>query len=139
MTARWRCASCCDRRETALIDSTDIRLLAEVGFLAAARGDIRNAQAIFLALERLRPAASFPYVGMAAALMNAGKPDEAVQVLDRGLRAAGPQEQEELQAFRGLALHLAGRASESQRALQLAGDLPLARVMRGERTETIQT
>lgn len=110
-----------------------------MGFLAAARGDVRNAEVIFRALERIRPAANFPYVGMAAALMNAGKPDEAVRVLDRGLKAACPQDQQELQVFRGLALQLAGRTCESQRALQLAGDLPLARAMRGDRTETVQT
>ncbi len=110
-----------------------------MGFLAAARGDTRRAEVIFRALERVRPAATFPYVGVAAALMNAGRPDEAVQELDRGLKAVGPQDQEELQAFRGLALQLAGRTSESRRALQLAGDLPLARAMRGEPAETIQT
>ncbi len=123
-----------------LPDPTDIRLLTEVGFLAAALGDIRRAQVIFRALERVRPAAHFPYVGMAAALMNAGKPDEAVRELDRGLKAVvDPQDQAELQAFRGLALQLAGRTSESRRALALAGDVPLARAMRGERAETIQT
>lgn len=122
-----------------LPDSTDIRLLTEVGFLAAARGDIRNAEVIFRALERIRPAANFPYVGMAAALMNAGRYDEAVRELERGLKAVDPQEHQELQAFRGLALQLAGRVSESRRALALAGELPLARAMRGDRVETIQT
>ena len=121
-----------------LPDPTDIRLLTEVGFLAAACGDTRRAQAIFSALERVRPAANFPYVGMAAALMNAGRPDEAVRELDRGLKAVGPQDQQELQAFRGLALQLAGRTSESRQALALAGDLPLAKAMRGERAEAIQ-
>ena len=122
-----------------LPESNDIRLLAEVGFLAAARGDIRNAEAIFRGLERVRPAANFPYVGLAAALMNGGRLDEAVQVLDRGLTSVGPQDQAELQAFRALVLQLGGRTSESRRALVLAGDLPLARAMRGERTEMVQT
>lgn len=110
-----------------------------MGFLAAAQGDVRRAQVIFHALEKVRPQASFPYVGMAVALMNAGRHDEAAQELDRGLASAGAVEQPELQAFRGLALQLAGRASESLRALQVAGDVPLARAMRGERAETIQT
>lgn len=123
----------------ALIASTDIRLLTEVGFLAAAQGDVRRAEVIFRALQRVRPAASFPYVGLAAALMNAGRADEAVRVLDEGVEEGGPQDLPELQAFRGLALQLAGRASESMRALQLAGDVSLARVMRGERNETTPT
>ena len=121
-----------------LPDSTDIRLLTEVGFLAAARGDTRRADVIFRALERVRPAASFPYVGMAAALMNVGRYDEAAGELGRGLMVEGLQDPQELQAFRALALQLAGRTSESQRALHLAGDMPLAQAMRGERAESIQ-
>lgn len=77
--------------------------------------------------------AVFPYVGWAMACMNAGRPDEAVVVLDRGLRRVPREEQGELQAFRGLALQLAGRAAESARALQAAGEVPLARAMRGDK------
>ena len=114
------------------MESDDIRLLTEVGFLAAARGDLQRAQQIFGALERLRPNAAFPCIGMAVTLLNTGKPVEAVQELDRGLQRVPPADAADLHAFRGLALQKAGRQSESQRALRQAGAHPLAQAMLGE-------
>jgi hypothetical protein len=54
-----------------------------------------------------------------------------VRILDRGLAQADDESRADLQAFRGLALQLAGRASESTRALQAAGDHRLALAMLG--------
>jgi hypothetical protein len=113
--------------------------LTEAGFLAAARGDLRRAEAVFGALERCRPLAAFPYVGQAVALMNAGQADEAARVLERGAAIASGEAAAELQAFRGLALQLAGRAGESLRALRAAGDQPLALAMLGEKKFTAPT
>ncbi|HSV44835.1 MAG TPA: hypothetical protein VLJ58_03500, partial [Ramlibacter sp.] len=115
-----------------LLPPEDIKLLTEVGFLASARADVRRAETVFGALEQLRPDAAFPYVGAATALLNAGRAEEAVAALDRGLAADGQRDAGELQAFRGLALQLAGRASESVRAMRAAGDTRLARAMLGE-------
>lgn len=122
----------------ALLDSEAIRSLTEVGFLAAARREVRRAERIFGALELARPQAVFAYVGLASAYLNAGRPDEAVAVLDRGLRVADAQVRGELHAFRGLALHAAGRNAESLRALQRAGDIPLARRMLGQQEAQIE-
>lgn len=88
---------------------------------------------MFDALELVRPTAAFPYVGLAMACMNAGRPDEAVAVVDRGLRRVPREEQGQLHAFRALALQLAGRAAESARALACAGEVPLAMAMRGDK------
>jgi hypothetical protein len=93
---------------------------------------VRRAQAVFGALESVRPQAAFPYVGQAVALLNAGRGDDAVAVLERGLAAPGQADGGELQAFRGLALQLAGRSSESIRAMRAAGDTRLARAMLGD-------
>ena len=65
-------------------------------------------------------------------LLNQGRGDDAVRELDSGLAAAGEDARAELSAFRGFALQLAGRASESVRALRSAGEHPLARSMLGE-------
>jgi len=127
----------CSGPEAALADplaSDDVRLLAEVGFLAAARADVRRAEVIFGALERVRPTHGFPYAGLAACYMNAGRGDDAVRVLERGTAQVPPEAFTELEAFRALALHLAGRNSESQRAAHAAGSAPLALAMRGQST-----
>lgn len=104
----------------------DLRMLTEVGFLAGTRGDLASARAIFGALELCRPTACFPYIGLASALLGWRKHDEAVRTLDRGLALVDSSEVAEMQAMRALALHLAGRASESARAIKAAGDHPMA-------------
>lgn len=88
---------------------------------------------IFGALERVRPARGFPYAGLAACYMNAQRADDAVRVLERGTAQVPAQEFAELEALRALALQLAGRSSESQRAARAAGDSPLARSLLGQR------
>lgn len=106
--------------------------MTEVGFLAAARADVRRAEIIFGALERLRPRGAYVYVGLAATYLNAGRPEDAVQVLDRGLALMAPADRAEVQAVRGLALQMAGRASESIRAARDAQASNLARAMLGQ-------
>lgn len=73
------------------------------------------------------------HVGLAMAYLNAGRGEAAVDVLWRALaQIEDAAERREIEAFRGLALLLAGRHSESVRALQAAAGHPLARVMLGE-------
>ncbi len=115
-----------------LVDSNEVRLLAEIGFLAAARGDVSRAQRIFGALECIRPACAAVYVGLASAFLNRGGFDEALRILDRGLLFVEPADARVLHAFRALAFELAGRGSERLRALRQAGNLPLALAMQGE-------
>jgi hypothetical protein len=134
--ARWPCAGS-SNREPSLLEAEDIRLLTEVGFLAAARGDLRRAEVIFGALQSHRPGAAFAYVGPAMAMLNRGQSDEAVRELDRGIALAGGESRAELLAFRGLALQLAGRASESLRALRAASSHPLAQHMLGEEPSAV--
>ena len=118
-------------RENALLQTEEIKLLTEIGFVAAGRGDVKHATIIFAALQRLRPQRAFAYVGQALALMNALRHDEAAVLLDRAAEHVLASEQAELNVFRGLALQLAGRSSESVRALQAASSLRIARMMLG--------
>jgi thioredoxin-like negative regulator of GroEL len=115
-----------------LLDSNDIRLLTEVGFLASARADVPRAEAIFGALACVRPDRNFAYVGLAMAYLNAGRADEAAQVLGRGAGLVNAQEAPVLEAVRALALQMAGRAAESQRVLLAAAPTRLASVMQGQ-------
>lgn len=111
------------------LNSEEIRLLTEVGFLAAALGNVPRAETIFCALERVRPTRAFPYVGLATCYMNAARPDDAVRALDRGAPSVTPDDFAVLEALRALALQLAGRRSESLRAARAASDAPLAQAM----------
>lgn len=106
------------------LDSDEIRLLTEVGFVAAGAAQVGRAEEIFSALAHLRPQRAFPYIGWAVAHLNAGQAQEAVNVLDRAKAAGrlGPDSAElvEIETFRGLALQMASRTAESRRALEWA-------------------
>lgn len=107
-------------------------MLTEIGFLAAGRGDIPKAEAIFGALRSLRPQRAFAYVGLAVAYLNADRQEEAAQLLWQSLaQVDDPGERADIEAFRGLALQLAGRHSESIKALESAGPHMIALSMLG--------
>ena len=61
--------------------SNEIRLLAELGFMAAASGQVAAATEIFEALIRLRPTKAFPYVGKAVAFLYVGSVTSAIELL----------------------------------------------------------
>lgn len=111
------------------LDTDEVHLLTEIGFLAAARADVPRAEVIFGALERVRPRRGFPYVGLAVSYLNAQRADDAVSALNRGGACVGVDEFAEVEALRALALHLAGRSSESRRAAQAATASPLGRAL----------
>lgn len=119
---------------TSPLSSEEIKLLTEVGFLAASRGDAKRAKGIFIGLQKLRPQRAFAYVGLAVALMNTGRHDEAATLLTNAVERVDLEEQGEVNAFLGLALQLAGRTSESLRALHAASECRLAQVMLGQCT-----
>ncbi|WP_159910928.1 M48 family metallopeptidase [Pantoea sp. 18069] len=100
-----------------LPEPPDVQLLTQVGFLAAGRGDAPRALRIFEALALLRPDHAFAFVGLATALLNAGRAIDAVQRLHTVRLPDGP-ESDMLEAFKGLALQLAGRSSESTYVLR---------------------
>ncbi|WP_323018738.1 hypothetical protein [Castellaniella sp.] len=106
--------------ETAFVlEAEDARFLAEVGMLAASRGDLSRADRIFGFLRQVRPERAFPLVGLAVARLNAGRAEEAARLL-QDVHLADLQEQAVVQSWCGLALQLAGHGAESRRMLSLA-------------------
>jgi hypothetical protein len=101
----------------------DVRLLTQAGFLASGQGDVGRARRIFNGLALARPGRAFHAVGLALAFLNAARTAEAVQVLAQA-EAANADERETLDAWRGLALQLDGRADESRRLLRAVADAP---------------
>ena len=90
-----------------------IRLLTEIGLLAAGRGRLRECQEIMQGIAALRPGASQPFIAVALAYLNAGRPADAVRLLrDEALPAVNPEEADMVRAFLGLSLHLDGRPRE---------------------------
>lgn len=100
-----------------ILCSEEIRLLVDVGFVAAGLGLVPQAQAIFDGLRLFRPDASFADIGISTALMNAGQADEAVRFLQRRHDRVSPSDQT-LQVFLGVAMRLAGRTGESEAILR---------------------
>ncbi|HYC37711.1 MAG TPA: hypothetical protein VEC19_14890 [Usitatibacter sp.] len=112
----------CDEDDASAVErdgvtSAQVRTLTEIGMIAAGRGMPVEALAIFEALQQLRPQRAFPYIGLALTHMNAGRPEEAVRVIERDGLAACPGDTD-LRAFLGLALKLAQRPAESVRVLE---------------------
>jgi hypothetical protein len=105
------------------LSAEDVRLLTQAGFLASGQGDVGRARRIFNGLALARPGRAFHAVGLALAFLNAARTAEAVQVLAQA-EAADADERETLDAWRGLALQLDGRADESRRLLRAVADAP---------------
>lgn len=85
--------------------------------MASARADIQRAERIFGALLRVRPDRAFAPIGLATALLNAGRAGDAVARLADARPSPG-EETDVVQAFLGLALQLDGRAGEAMRVLR---------------------
>lgn len=113
------------------VDADQLRMLAQIGFIAAARARVADAEAIFAAIAIERPTRAAAYMGLAIAYLTSGRSQDALAALDRGLAVQGQSETAELHALRGVTLQLSGRASESLQALRAAGDHPIAKAMLG--------
>lgn len=108
------------------ISHDDLKLLVEVGMLAATRGEITAAKAIFSAIEHVRPEAAASYAGPAVAYLFRGRPADAAEQLRRGLAKVPPDDRQPLQVLLGLALQLDACNAESLKVLRGAGDHPIA-------------
>ncbi len=112
-----------------MVDPDELRLLADVGLIAALQGDLAAADGIFRAVESERPAAAVSYIGPAVARLCLSQPAAAIECLQRGLKKVPLDDQSELHAVLGVAYQIDGQSAASHRALRAAGDLPLARAM----------
>lgn len=101
-----------------VLAADDQRLLAEIGFMAAAAGHDKPALAIFTSLRVLSPGRTHPYLGLAMAHIGAGRSEQAVQLLRDEAMPAVDDDVHEIELFLGLALHMARRGDESRRVLE---------------------
>ena len=114
-----------------ILSSDDVRLLSDIGFVAACSSQRERAIQIFQALTLFRPLKAFPYLGLAVANLNAKKPADAIQALALGKRvlAAAPARSDELKEdyamlgmFEGLAAQADNRRTEGLKLIEAALD-----------------
>jgi hypothetical protein len=94
-----------------------VRLMMEIGYLASGNGFSAEAEAIFEGLRAVRPRSEVPIIGLAVNRMNAGRPLEAVSLLQEQALRLCPGSELGL-GFLGLALRLAGHTGRSQSVLK---------------------
>lgn len=108
----------------------EIRVLAQVGLMAARACDTDTAEVIFSAIERSHPLRSMAYVGQVMARLAVGRVPDALLAAERGLQKVRPEDRAELHGFRALALKAAGRHQVCKEALDQAGETPIAQALR---------
>jgi predicted Zn-dependent protease len=96
--------------------SNEIRLLSELGFMAAASGQVAAATEIFEALICLRPTKSFPYVGKAVALLYVGSFPAAIDLLLAATQVVDA-DQEQIWIYLALAFQRSGYVAKSRKIL----------------------
>lgn len=101
-----------------LLGADEVRLLTQVGYLAAGWGRVAQAECIFAALQQERPQQSFALLGVPTALLNAGRHFEAVQRLQAIAPLPEGEEADMVGAFLGLALQLDTRNAQAQQVLR---------------------
>lgn len=107
-----------------VLDAAEAKLLSEIGFIAAYRGDVVLADAVFDSLARLRPNRAYPWIGKSLARFHKGKADEAAALLERQIPQMAADEIGVLQAWRGMALQLSGHTSQAQTLLEQVAAVP---------------
>jgi Flp pilus assembly protein TadD len=102
------------------LEPAEVRRLVSIGFHALLNGKPEAAQRLFEGLSLVRPHEGFPRIGCALALMQRGRAEEAVKVLEDALRRC-PND-EHVRVFLGMSLRLANRGSQAGAVLApLAG------------------
>ncbi len=99
-----------------MVSAEILRKLADIGFMATSGGFFRQADAIFSSIELSRKDNILPYMGKALNLMNMEKNQEALDMIENKALKIEP-ENHVLHAFKGMALMLLGRNSESENCL----------------------
>ncbi len=92
-------------------------LLAEIGFMAGGHGYQVEMERICDGLEAEDPSDGKPVIIRALGRMNQGQVETSVSMLEQAL-SDGKSEQPLLQAFLGMAYHLAGRNRDKHRLLE---------------------
>lgn len=108
------------------LETEDVRMLVDIGFIALSRGVDGHAAAIFEGVKAARPTEEAGHLGAALVHLYKGELDAAVAAL----RKLPPSDA--AQTFLGLALSRQGDTSEARRILggviDTAPDTPFARL-----------
>ena len=96
-----------------------VKLLTEIGFMAAAHCRVKEATTIFEGLQAMRPDSEYPAIGLAVAQLSGKHFDQAIKLLRENALAKNP-DSADAKSFLGLALKMAGRTSESETPLKEA-------------------
>ena len=94
-----------------IVTTEDLRLLADIGFIAGSRGSGDQANAIFAAIRVLRPNQEAGFLGSAMVHILAGDPDAAIKELN------GAPATTATKTFLGIALLLNGSTFDGREAL----------------------
>ena len=97
-------------------DGADLRLLGELGLLAAGRGMAREAEAIAAGFAAWRPGSALAGIVRALAAMGAGRDGEAARILREDALRAEP-DSADARALLGLALERAGYRQAAEAVL----------------------
>ena len=101
--------------------SNEIRLLAELGFMAAASGQLAIATEIFDSLIYLRPKKAFPYVGKSIAFLYVGLIAAAVGLLSAASQVV-ETDQEQIWIYLALAFQRMGDLAKARKILDFLLD-----------------
>jgi cytochrome c-type biogenesis protein CcmH/NrfG len=112
-----------EKAGSAILDSDEVQLLADLGFMAGNLGHGKEAFAIFDAMTVLRPGQVFVELGHALARMGTGHYQEAATQLAKKSLVAHPHS-EDVRIFLGWSLMLAKRPDEARAALAPLLELP---------------
>ena len=98
-----------------VLQTEQIKLLAEIAFAATGRKDYARAETIFQSLLVLRPERDFPYLGLGINYLNAGRALDAILILEKGRKMA--PDSPDLAVFLALALRNTKRNGEAAKLL----------------------
>ncbi len=109
-----------------LLKQDDIRMLADIGFIAVSRGFKEHALAIFEAVKVVRPKGEAGYLGMSMVDILDGNPGAAVEALSSAPRSVA------VNTFLGIALvqssDLEGGRQVLRSVINESPDTPFARI-----------
>lgn len=115
-----------EQKMAELLKQDDLKLLTDIGFIAASRGMKDHAVAIFDAVKTIRPEGEAGYLGLGMVDILNGNPASAVETLK-----AAPHS-DAVNTFLGIALVQAAEVRQGQRILQSVidsdADTPFARI-----------
>jgi len=97
-------------------DAADLRLLGEIGLMAAGRGMTREAEAIAAGFAAWRPRSAVAGMVRALSAMSSGRDEEAVRLLREDALRAEPGSTD-ARAMLGLALERAGYRNAAEAVL----------------------